>query len=143
MLPHYNFEFITDLPFKEYQLPCNGFLNLSVKLPKDTKNPDMGPRTYSAYGVAQELDQGDSVTKLHYDMSDAVKILVHTAEVILTPQQLAKIKEMKKAHREDHRELHKLVKDDHTFTDCEQKENAGIQIFSNPPEPLDEESFEL
>lgn len=37
-----------------------------------------------------------SITKLHRDMSYAVNILVHTADMILTPQKPAKIKEMKK-----------------------------------------------
>lgn len=144
-LPRHNFEFITALPFKEYTHPCNGFLNVSVKLPKDTKKPDMGPKTYIAYGVAQELGRGDSVTKLHCDMSDAVNILVHTAEVIITPQQLAKIEEMKKAHRaQDHRELCRLVKDDHKFANeiVDKKGSAGTtQIFANSPVPP--ESFEL
>ncbi|TXG68597.1 hypothetical protein EZV62_003532 [Acer yangbiense] len=54
-------EFIRALPFQEYSTdPRAGFLNLAVKI---------------AYGFKEELGRGDSVTKLHCDMSDATRTL--------------------------------------------------------------------
>jgi hypothetical protein len=67
-LPHHCAEFICFLPFKEYAHPRKGPLNLAVKLPEKSLKPVMGPKTYIAYGVAQELGRGDSVTKLHCDV---------------------------------------------------------------------------
>ena len=71
-LPRHHAEFVSCLPFKDYTHPFDGILNLAVKLPKGSLQPDLGPKTYIAYGAAQELGRGDSVTKLHCDMSDAV-----------------------------------------------------------------------
>ncbi|XP_048139785.1 lysine-specific demethylase JMJ25-like isoform X2 [Rhodamnia argentea] len=104
-LPRHGAEFVGCLPFKEYTHPSSGFLNLAVKLPRNSLKPDMGPKTYIAYGFVEELGRGDSVTKLHCDMSDAVNVLTHTAEVRYTREQMKRINELKQRHRkQDQRE---------------------------------------
>ncbi|MFS8015300.1 putative transcription factor & chromatin remodeling &Metalloenzymes JmjC family [Helianthus anomalus] len=105
-LPRHGVEFITCLPFKEYTHPRDGYLNLAVKFPKKALKPDMGPKTYIAYGIAQELGRGDSVTKLHCDMSDAVNVLTHTATVTPDSEQTKKINYLKKKHKaQDQKEI--------------------------------------
>ncbi|CAL4917856.1 unnamed protein product [Urochloa decumbens] len=99
--------FVGALPFPEYTDPRYGPLNLTVKLPDGVQKPDLVPKTYIAYGFCQELGRGDSVTKLHCDMSDSVNILTHTAEVANSthhPQMMEKTR--KKMREQDIVELY-------------------------------------
>ncbi|KAI4298735.1 hypothetical protein L6164_032258 [Bauhinia variegata] len=106
LLPRHCDEFIRCLPFQEYTDPRAGILNLAVKLPPHVLKPDLGPKTYIAYGIKQELGRGDSVTKLHCDLSDAVNILTDTAEVTLTDEQHVIISKLKEAQKlQDEKEL--------------------------------------
>ncbi|CAN6710781.1 unnamed protein product [Malus baccata var. baccata] len=109
-LPRHCAEFIAALPFSDYtdpKYPEVGCLNLATKLPEDSLKPDMGPKTYIAYGFSEELGRGDSVTKLHCDMSDAVNVLTHTTRVKIAPWQHKKIKGLQRKHEaEDLRELY-------------------------------------
>ncbi|KAG2262281.1 hypothetical protein Bca52824_069360 [Brassica carinata] len=100
LLPRHCDEFISALPFQEYSDPRAGILNIAAKLPEGLIKPDLGPKTYIAYGIPDELGRGDSVTKLHCDMSDAVNILTHTAEVTLSQEQISAVKDIKQKHKE-------------------------------------------
>ncbi|KAG4989551.1 hypothetical protein AAZX31_11G211200 [Glycine max] len=100
-LPRHGIEFISALPYKEYTHPRTGFLNMATKLPEKSLKPDLGPKTYIAYGFADELGHGDSVAKLHCDMSDAVNILTHTEEVTFSSQHLTKIEMLKQKYVAD------------------------------------------
>uniref|UniRef100_A0A0D9VUG8 JmjC domain-containing protein n=1 Tax=Leersia perrieri TaxID=77586 RepID=A0A0D9VUG8_9ORYZ len=96
-LPRHSAEFITALPFPEYTNPQYGPLNLAARIPAALTKPDLGPKTCIAYGYFEE---GDSVTKLHCNMSDVVNILMHTAEVSYEAEQLDKIAKITKTMRE-------------------------------------------
>lgn len=75
-LPRHGAEFLHALPFHAYTDPVGGMLNLAAHLPEEAIKPDLGPKTYIAYGYREELGMGDSVTKLHCDMSDAVSVVM-------------------------------------------------------------------
>ncbi|PWA78803.1 JmjC domain-containing protein [Artemisia annua] len=130
-LPRHGIEFITCLPFKEYTHPRDGYLNLAVKLHKDSLKPNMGPKTYIAFGIAQELGRGDSVTKLHCDMSDAVNVLTHTATVTPNAKELKEINKLKLKHKvQDKKELfgskgHDKAKGADPTTECKQSNGHG------------------
>ncbi|KAL9392831.1 hypothetical protein Peur_016751 [Populus x canadensis] len=110
ILPRHCDEFIRALPFQEYSDPNAGILNVAAKFPEEKLKPDLGPKTYIAYGTREELGRGDSVTKLHCDMSDAVNILTQTADVLLSEAQRSAIEQLKMKHREQDEKEH-LEKD--------------------------------
>ncbi|XP_015968362.1 lysine-specific demethylase JMJ27 isoform X2 [Arachis duranensis] len=105
-LPRHGTEFLMALPYRDYTDPKSGTLNFASKLPDDSLKPDLGPKTYIAYGFSDELGRGDSVTKLHCDVSDAVNVLMHTTKVEIAPWRRKIIKELQKKYaEEDSREL--------------------------------------
>ncbi|KAF8008425.1 hypothetical protein BT93_K2182 [Corymbia citriodora subsp. variegata] len=96
-LPRHGAEFIAMLPYMDYTHPRSGLLNLATKLPAFVK-PDLGPKTFIAYGFSKELGRGDSVTKLHCDVSDAINVLTHTSKVNIAQWQHTAINILQKRH---------------------------------------------
>lgn len=84
-------EFITKLPLLEYIHSRLGFLNVAAKLPHYSLQNDVGPKIYMSYGTYEELDRGNSVKNLHFNMPDMVYLLVHICEVKLLKTEDEKI----------------------------------------------------
>uniref|UniRef100_A0A6N2NDL6 JmjC domain-containing protein n=1 Tax=Salix viminalis TaxID=40686 RepID=A0A6N2NDL6_SALVM len=144
LLPRHCDEFNSALPFQEYSDPNAGILNVAVKFPADHLKPDLGPKTYIAYGTREELGRGDSVTKLHCDMSDAVNILTHTAEVALSEEQRSAIELLKMKHRaQDEREYLEQDKVHNRHIELDQgndilKEEMDVSEIREPQKPPSE-----
>jgi len=78
-LPRLFQDFFRSSPIPEYT-NFNGYRNMYSTFPEGIVKPDMGPKSYIAYGRVEEDCEGkmfDSVTKLHCDMSDAFNVLMH------------------------------------------------------------------
>ncbi|KAG0639785.1 hypothetical protein HOY80DRAFT_904476 [Tuber brumale] len=76
-------DFERALPFPEYT-NRDASLNLVSRLPADWTKPDLGPKMYNAYPAPDfiPVEEGPpnpvkGTTNLHFDMTDAVNILVH------------------------------------------------------------------
>ncbi|KAK9144020.1 hypothetical protein Syun_013420 [Stephania yunnanensis] len=134
-LPRHGAEFIASLPYCEYTHPKSGLLNLATKLPENSAKPDLGPKTYIAYGFPEELGRGDSVTKLHCDMSDAVNVLTHTTEVKIPPWQLRKIRRMQKKYELEYfSELHACRNEisEGSLQEKSELSSIGVQVVGSP-----------
>ncbi|XP_045794905.1 lysine-specific demethylase JMJ25 isoform X2 [Trifolium pratense] len=132
-LPRHGAEFLAALPYMDYTDPKSGLLNFASKLPAGSLKPDLGPKTYIAYGFSEELGRGDSVTKLHCDVSDAVNVLTHTNKVNIAPWQRENINKLKKEYgKEDYLELYREaldnvdVKSKSKALDHDQKAENGV-----------------
>lgn len=132
-MPRHGAEFISCLPFKHYTHPSTGLMNLAINIPKDHLKPDLGPKTYIAYGIPQELGRGDSVTKLHCDMSDAVNVLTHTAAVKLDAKTLKNVEKLRRQHRaQDEREIYgSKIMAHQTVENEDNKANVRSQLHDN------------
>jgi len=47
-------------------------MNLASRFPEDLVRPDLGPKMYNAH-AGNDGDRGQGTTKLHLDMTDAVR----------------------------------------------------------------------
>ncbi|KAG2495480.1 hypothetical protein HYH03_006425 [Edaphochlamys debaryana] len=73
VLPKHYQAFVAGLPLPWLTHPETGPSNLATSLLPGVSKPDLGPKSYIAYGTPG----GSSVTNLHKDMADAVNIGCH------------------------------------------------------------------
>lgn len=84
LAPRHHVDFVEMCPFPEYSNIADGPFNLATKICRSAIPPDLGPKGYIGYGYEEERADmtadgqagGDSITKLHEDLSDAVNILI-------------------------------------------------------------------
>ncbi|PRQ42227.1 putative transcription factor interactor and regulator C3H-WRC/GRF family [Rosa chinensis] len=120
-------EFISKLPLLEYIHSKFGLLNVAAKLPHYSLQNDVGPKIFISYGTHEELDRGNSVTNLHFNMRDMVYLLVHACEVKQKGRQKTKTENMQKPFeesevKESHEDL-EMGTGDSTFPDLSIDQN--------------------
>jgi hypothetical protein len=65
------------LPMQHMTRSDKGDMQLATMLGEECVPTDLGPKCYIALGRPGEHRHGDSVTKCHLDMSDAINIMLH------------------------------------------------------------------
>ena len=70
-------DFLNLLPIPELTRADGGALNLATMLPPERNPSDLGPKSYFALGQPGEHASGDSQTRLHLDMTDAINVMLH------------------------------------------------------------------
>lgn len=68
-------EIINNLPLLEYIHSKWGLLNVAAKLPHYSLQNDVGPKIFISYGTSEELERGDSVNNLRFNLRDMVSSL--------------------------------------------------------------------
>lgn len=128
-------EFISKLPLLEYIHSKWGLLNVAAKLPHYSLQDNVGPKIFISYGTYEELGRGDSVTNLHFNMSDMVYVLVHATEVKLGGWQRTNIEKIHDTYIEC--EAKQSPEELHTSLDKESSLylSLGRQAEQNEHEP--------
>ncbi|KAK4347074.1 hypothetical protein RND71_033413 [Anisodus tanguticus] len=103
--PAHHAEVLRALPLQEYMNPKSGLLNLAIKLPPEMPETDLGPSIYISYGGPEELSQAEFITNLSCESYDVVNILANATDVLISKEQVRKIKcLMKNKKAQDHKE---------------------------------------
>ncbi|KAM3285253.1 lysine-specific demethylase JMJ25 [Capsicum chacoense] len=97
--PAHHAEVLRALPLQEYMNPKSGLLNLAVKLPPEMPETDLGPSIYISYGGPEELSQADFITNLCCESYDVVNILASATDVVVSKEQVRKIKCLMKSKK--------------------------------------------
>eukprot|EP00892_Ulva_mutabilis_P010304 jgi/Ulvmu1/7646/UM038_0075.1 len=80
VLPRHMQDFLGMLPVPHLTRTDTTVLNMATTLGASCVPTDLGPKCYIALGRPEERGAGDSVTRCHLDMSDAINIMLHAPQ---------------------------------------------------------------